>query len=92
MTTSAPGRSGGVATVETGPGARRRTLRKVHAKVLDDGTVVHSFPTLLKDLSTIVQNLCRRRGAGSDEPTFQIVTTPTPAQQRAYDLLKTITV
>jgi Transposase DDE domain len=67
-------------------------LRKVHAKVLDDGTVVHSFHTLLKALSTIVHNVCRRRGAGPDEPTFQIVTTPTPTQQRAYDLLKTITV
>jgi hypothetical protein len=67
-------------------------LRKVHAKVLDDGTVVHSFQTLLKALSTIVHNVCRRRGAGPDEPTFQIVTTPTPAQQRAYDLLKTIPV
>jgi hypothetical protein len=60
--------------------------------VLDDGTVVHSFHTLLKALSTIVHNVCRRRGAGPDEPTFQIVTTPTPQQQRAYDLLKTITV
>ena len=67
-------------------------LRKVHARVLDDGTVVHSFQTLLKHLSTIVQNVCRRRGAGPDEPTFQIVTTPTPTQQRAYDLLKAITV
>jgi len=67
-------------------------LRKVHAKVLDDGTVVHSFQTLLKALSTLVHNVCRRRGAGPDEPTFQIVTTPTPTQQRAYDLLKTITV
>ena len=67
-------------------------LRKVHAKVLADGTVVHSFQTLLKALSTIVHNVCRRRGAGVDEPTFQIVTTPTPQQQRAYDLLKTIPV
>ena len=67
-------------------------LRKVHAKVLADGTVVHSFQTLLKALSTIVHNVCRRRGAGPDEPTFQIVTTPTPQQQRAYDLLKTIPV
>src|SRR3990167_4954759 len=36
-------------------------LRKVHAKVLADGTVVHSFQTLLKTLSTIVHNVCRRR-------------------------------
>jgi hypothetical protein len=65
--------------------------RKVHAKVLDDGTVVHSFRTLLKELSGIVRNVCRRRGAGSDEPTFAVLTTPNPKQQRAYELLETIT-
>ncbi len=66
--------------------------RKVHAKVLDDGTVVHSFRTLLRELSGIVRNVCRRRGAGSDEPTFAVLTTPNPKQQRAYELLETITV
>ena len=74
--------------------AQRSTgaLRKVHAKVLDDGTPVHSFQTLLKALSAIVRNVCRRRGAGPNEPTTEIMTTPTPAQQRAYELLNTITV
>jgi transposase len=67
-------------------------LRKVHTKVLDDGTPVHSFPTLLKDLSRIVRNVCRQRGAEPEAPTFEIVTTPTPTQQRAYDLLKTVAV
>jgi hypothetical protein len=67
-------------------------LRKVHTKVLDDGTPVHSFQTLLKDLSRIVRNVCRAPGAGPDAPTFEIVTTPTPSQQRAYDLLKAIVV
>jgi hypothetical protein len=67
-------------------------LRKVHTKVLDDGTLVHSFQTLLKDLSRIVRNVCRAPGAGPDAPTFEIVTTPTPSQQRAYDLLKAIVV
>lgn len=75
------------------PAARSEAaLRKVHAKFLDDGTVVHSFRTLLKELSTIVRNVCRRRGAGPDEPTFDTVTTRTPKQQRAYDLLETIMV
>ena len=67
-------------------------LRKVRTKVLDDGTPVHSFSTLLKGLSRIVRNVCRQRGAGPEAPTFEIVTTPTPPQQRAYDLLKTVTV
>jgi len=67
-------------------------LRKVHTKVLDDGTPVHSFPTLLKELSSIVRNVCRPRSAGAEAPTFELTTTPTPTQHRAYELLKTITV
>ena len=67
-------------------------LRKVHAKLLDDGTVVHSFRTLLTELSSIVRNVCRRHGAEADEPTFDLLTTPNATQQRAYDLLETITV
>jgi hypothetical protein len=66
-------------------------LEKVHSKVLDDGTPVHSFQTLLKDLSSIVSNTCRRPGASTaGEPTFEVVTTPRATQQRAYDLLKSI--
>jgi hypothetical protein len=67
-------------------------LDKVHAKVLDDGTPVHSFQTLLQDLSSIVSNTCRRPGAAAGEPTFNLVTTPSPTQQRAFDLLNSITV
>src|ERR1700674_2066642 len=68
-------------------------LEKVHAKVLDDGTPVHSFHTLLQDLSSIVSNTCRRHAASTaSEPTFHLVTTPSPTQQRAYDLLKSIQV
>jgi hypothetical protein len=67
-------------------------LRKVHTKVLDDGTPVHSFAPLLKNLSGIVRNVCRPRGAGPDAPTFEMVTLPSPTQQRAFDLLKTIAV
>ena len=67
-------------------------LRKVHTKVLDDGTPVHSFPTLLKELSSIVRNVCRPRSAGAEAPTFELTTTPTPTQHRAYELLTTITV
>ena len=65
-------------------------LDKVHTKVLNDGTPVHSFQTLLKDLSTIVRNRCRHPGASNDEATFDVTTTPRPTQQRAYDLLKSI--
>lgn len=71
----------------------RAALDKVHSKVLDDGTPVHSFQTLLNDLSSIVSNACRRPGASTaGEPTFEVVTTPNSTQQRAYDLLKSIQV
>jgi transposase len=66
-------------------------MRKVQSKQLDDGTEVHSFHTLLKLLSQIVRNECRIRGAGPDIPCFEIVTTPNVKQQRAFDLLKNIT-
>lgn len=66
-------------------------LAKVHTKVLDDGTPVHSLHTLLQELSSIVSNTCRRHGASSaGEPTFTVITTPSPTQQRAYNLLKSI--
>jgi transposase len=68
----------------------QQALDKVHSKVLEDGTPVHSFQTLLQDLSTIVRNVCRRPGVSTDESTFDVVTTPSPTQQRAYDLLKSI--
>lgn len=69
-----------------------KALDKVHSKVLDDGTPVHSLHTLLQDLSTIVRNICRRPQASIDEPTFEVITIPSANQQRAYDLLKSIRV
>jgi transposase len=67
-------------------------LRKVHTKKLDDGSSVHSFKTLLSHLSSVVRNKCRRKGAGPDELAFEMTTTPNPKQQKAYELLKAITV
>lgn len=67
-------------------------MEKLTSKVLDDGTAVHSFQTLLKQLSTIVRNVCRPPGASSDANTFEVTTTPTAEQQRAYDLLEAIAV
>jgi hypothetical protein len=68
-----------------------RCLRKVRRKHLDDGSEVHSFRTLLAELSTIVRNTCRRRDAAPEEPTFPMVTIPNPKQRRALKLLETIT-
>jgi len=67
-------------------------LRKVHDKRRDDGGPVHSFQTLLEGLAGIVRNVCRAPGADETAPTFALETQRTPEQQRAYELLETITV
>ena len=67
-----------------------KALRKVHSHTLEDGTQVHSFRTLLRDLSTIVRNTCRRKKAPQNEPAFTITTTPNALQQRALDLIQAI--
>jgi transposase len=67
-------------------------LKKIHTKKLADGSPVHSFRTLLKDLSTIVRNTCRRKEAEATESSFSVDTTPSPSQQRAYELIKQISV
>jgi transposase len=76
-----------VAPAERSPSA----LHKAATHTLDDGSEVHSFQTLLKELSTIVRNVCRRKQAPNTEPTFTMVTTANAKQQRALDLLEAIT-
>lgn len=68
----------------------KAALEKVHSRTLIDGSTVHSFQTLLKQLSTIVRNRCRVPTDGPNAPTFDVVTTVTAEQQRAYSLLETI--
>jgi transposase len=65
---------------------------KALAKRLPDETPVHSFRTLVESLSTIVRNTCRPPGAPAGTPAFTVVTTPSPEQQRALDILDRITV
>lgn len=77
-----------VAPAERSEGA----LQKVQSKQLDDHSAVHSFRTLLDDLARIVTNLCRCPGLGPEAPTFTKTTTPNPQQQRALNLLQSITV
>jgi Transposase DDE domain len=63
--------------------------RKAATHRLADGAAVHSFRTLLEDLSSMVRNTCRTRG-DTETPTFAVITTPTAQQRRALDLLKQI--
>jgi len=63
---------------------------KASSHTLDDGTPAHSFSTLLANLAGIVRNTCRTPNAAPGAPTFQIITTPTAQQQRAFELLQKI--
>ena len=69
----------------------KSALLKAARRTLDDGTPVNSFSTLMDNLLTIVRNTCRTVNAGSDAPTFEITTTPNPAQIRALGLIEAIT-
>jgi hypothetical protein len=44
----------------------------------------------MAELATIVRNTCRTPRAGLDAPTFEVLTTPNPKQQRAFELLQQI--
>src|SRR5919199_2444985 len=68
--------------------ARRspRARRKAQTQQTDDGRPVHSFQTLLRDLGTITKN--QIRFVHSPLETTEMLTTPTPIQQRALDLLQ----
>jgi len=76
-----------VSPAKPSPKARRKAQRKR----IDDGYPVHSFQTLLKDLATIAKNQIRPRmvdsGPCGDGSCFDVLTTPTPLQHRALDLL-----
>ncbi|MBM4198016.1 MAG: IS1634 family transposase [Gammaproteobacteria bacterium] len=65
-------------------------LKKVSRHTLDDGTPAHSFATMLAELATIVRNTCRTPDAGPHAPTFDVLTSPSPKQARAIELLQQI--
>ena len=68
-------------------GAAQRSdaaLTKAARKHTDDGTPVHSFTSLLADLATICANHIHPIG---DMPAFTMLTSPTPLQRQAFDLL-----
>jgi hypothetical protein len=68
------------------PAARSpQALAKAAAKRTDDELPVHSFGSLLADLATICLNTIQPADPGV--PGFRLVTTPTPLQRQALDLL-----
>jgi DDE family transposase len=62
-----------------------RALAKAAAKRTEDNQPVHSFTSLLADLATICLN--QIQPADPSLPGFRLVTTPTPLQRHALDLL-----
>jgi hypothetical protein len=64
-------------------------LEKVHTHVTADGTPVHSLRTLIAELASLVRNTCRTPAA-EHPATFDILTTPTALQRRAFELIEQI--
>jgi hypothetical protein len=62
-----------------------RAKAKAATKRTEDRLPVHSFQTLLADLATLTKNQVRPRGP--DGMTLDVLATPTPLQQRAFELL-----
>jgi hypothetical protein len=62
-----------------------RAQRKATTKQTEQDATVHSFSSLLRDLATIVKNTLRPRT--KSEASFEMVTTPTPTQKNAFELL-----
>ena len=61
-----------------------KALTKAARKRTDDDYPVHSFASLLADLATICANQIQPT---DDMPAFTKITTPTPLQRRAFELL-----
>lgn len=72
--------------------ARRsdKALAKVNSRAFEDGTPVHSFGTLMAELAAVVRNTCITPGARTDAPTFEITTTASASQLRAFKLIQGI--
>jgi hypothetical protein len=70
-----------VAPAQRSPRARSKSTHQLTV----DGQPVHSFRTLLQDLATIAKN--RMLPKLENAIPFDLITTPTALQQRAFDLL-----
>lgn len=68
----------------------RKAIQKARTKKLSDGSMVHSFQTLLNSLSTIARNNYRYKYAENTTPVFSMETTPSADQQKVFDLLRAI--
>jgi len=68
------------------PAQRSTSARaKARSKRSEDNLQVHSFKTLLKDLSIICKNRIQTKLSGA--PTFDKITLPTPVPEKVLKLL-----
>jgi len=74
-----------VAPAEPSPQVRRKKALRVDAA----GLPLHSFTSLLNDLSTVCRNTCRLTSQPT-APTFDQLTQPTPLQKRAFELIESV--
>jgi transposase len=78
----------GAAAKRTNPVAAAQrsdtALAKAARKHTQDDTPVHSFTSLLADLATVCSNQIQ---PANHTPAFTMLTTPTPLQRRAFELL-----
>jgi hypothetical protein len=84
MTTIPPPRPASVAR-SSRPPSSRRPLRKRAGKLTANGTPVHSFHSLLRDLATCTLNEVTT--TLNHAYSFTLVATPTPIQAQAFTLL-----
>jgi transposase len=74
------------------PAARSASAQaKASTRTLIDGTPAHSFATLMAELASLVRNTCRTPSAGPNAPTFEVTTSSQPKHQRAFELVRAIT-
>jgi hypothetical protein len=69
-----------------------RALEKVRTHSNPEGLPVHSLRTLIAELATLVRNTCRTPGALEHPATFDILTTPSALQRRAFELIEQMAV
>jgi hypothetical protein len=72
-------------TSPVAPALRSTRAFEDRTKRTEQGAPVHSFTSLLKDLATIAAN--RVQPNDTDLPAFPVITTPTPLQRQAFELL-----
>lgn len=68
----------------------QRALGRLRTKRSEENMPLHSFSTLLTELSSIVLNCCRLRHSDPQSQTFPVITTADALQRRALSLINNI--